>query len=202
MKVVSPKDVGAGFVTGLTTGVIGWRVLAYLGKTLPADIEPSVLPFVLPFLWVAGVQLGYVLGRLIRPFTQFGRFACIGFANAAVDFGVLYIGIALTDATAGIAYTIIKAISFSVATVHSYIWNKYWTFESSESAVSTREVSSFVGVSVVSLLVNVGVASLVVALRPESIAAASWAGISAVAGSAVAIIFSFTGFRVFVFKKK
>lgn len=201
MKVLSRKDVMAGLVTGLTTGLIAWRVLVYLDKALPAGIDPSVLPFVVPFLWVAGVQLGYVLGAFIRPFTQFGRFACIGFSNAAVDFGILYIGIAATGATEGVAYTIMKAISFSVATVHSYLWNKYWTFESSSSEVNSREVSSFVGVSVVSLLVNVGVASLVVAVRPETIAGASWAGIAAVIGSAAAIIFSFTGFRVFVFKK-
>lgn len=201
MKVLSTRDVLSGFVTGLTTGVIGWRILVYLGATLPMGIDPSVMPFVIPVLWIAGVQLGYFLGTLMRPFTQFGRFACIGFANAAVDFGVLYTGIAATGAVEGMGYTVIKAISFTIATIHSYLWNKYWTFEASNSAVSTREVSSFAGVSLVSLLVNVGIASTIVALRPESYSAESWAGISAVVGSAAAIIFSFTGFRMFVFRK-
>jgi putative flippase GtrA len=42
----------------------------------------------------------------------------------------------------------------------------------------------------------------VVALKPSGFAMESWAGIGAIAGAAAAIIFSFTGFRVFVFKKK
>jgi len=50
---------------------------------------------------------------------------------------------------------------------------------------------------IVSLLVNVGVASLVVHLLPLSIINAN---IGSVAGSAVALIFSFVGFRVAVFK--
>ena len=115
MRMLSKKDVVAALVTGLTTGLIGWQVLDYLGKSLPGGIHPSVLPFIVPVLWVLGVQLGYVLGAFMRPFTQFGRFACIGFANAAVDFGVLYIGIALTGETSGIAYTAMKTVSFTVA---------------------------------------------------------------------------------------
>ena len=201
MKIVSQKDVLSAIVTGLTTGIIGWRVLDFLGRALPLGIDPIVLVLLVPIAWVLGVQLGYFLGTMMRPFTQFGRFACIGFANAAVDFGVLYILIAYSGVTAGVAYAVFKAASFSVATVHSYLWNKYWTFEAARTSGGKSELLSFIGVALSSLIVNVVASSFVVLLRPASVAAVSWAGVGAIVGSATALIFSFVGFRLFVFKK-
>jgi putative flippase GtrA len=202
MRIVNQKDVLSAVVTGLTTGVIGWRILVYLGSVLPMGINPVVLVVAVPVAWVTGVQLGYFLSAFFRPFAQFGRFACIGFANALVDFGVLYVLIAWSGLAAGGAYTFFKAISFSFATVHSYLWNKYWAFDASRTAGGGRELLSFIGVALSSLLVNVIAASLVVAVRPASFAAASWAGVGAIVGSATALIFSFMGFRLFVFRKK
>jgi len=202
MRIVSKRDVVSGLVTGLTTGLIAYGILTYLKASLPLGISPSVLPWLLPILWVLGVQFGYLLGTVLKPFVQFGRFVAIGFANAAVDFGALYLLIAQTGQAVGVAYTVYKSISFAVATVHSYLWNKYWAFEAGATQSNAREVSSFLGVSLVSLLVNVAIASVVNALHPASIAVQSWAGIAAVVGSAAAIVFSFVGFRVFVFKKK
>lgn len=202
MRIVNARDIRSALVTGLTTGIIAWRVLDYLDSTLPLGIHPLVLVFVTPIAWIAGVQFGYLLGVMFRPFIQFGRFVAIGFSNAAVDFGVLYILIAYTGLAAGVAYSLFKAISFSIATVHSYYWNKNWAFDAGASHGGGREAASFVAVAVGGLLVNVGVASLVVAVRPAGFPVESWAGIGAVAGAAAAIIISFTGFRVFVFKKK
>jgi len=201
MKIVSQKDVVSAVITGLTTGIIGWRILDFLGRALPMGIDPIILVLLVPIAWVLGVQLGYFLGMMFRPFTQFGRFACIGFANAAVDFGILYLLIAYSGLAAGFAYAIFKATSFAVATVHSYLWNKYWTFEAAHTAGGKSEFFSFIGVALASLIVNVVVASFVVILRPASFDAAAWAGVGAIAGSASALIFSFIGFRMFVFKK-
>jgi putative flippase GtrA len=202
MRIVSTKDVTFALITGLTTGLIADGILQYLHQSLPLGIHPSVLPWAVPVLWVAGVQLGYALGVRYRPFVQFGRFAAIGFANALVDFGVLYLLIARTGYSAGLAYSMFKALSFSVATVHSYFWNKYWAFEAGGSRGGTSEVARFGAVAIASVAVNVVTASLVVAVRPASFVPQSWAGIGAVVGSAVALIFSFVGYRVFVFRKK
>lgn len=202
MKTLSARDISSSLVTGFTTGIIGWRILLFLGHPLPFNLPPGLLVPLVPVLWLAGVKLGYILGAVFRPFVQFGRFAAIGFANAAVDFGVLYAFIAATGDASGGAYTAFKAVSFSVATVHSYLWNKYWAFDAAGSRGGQREVAAFLSVAVTSLLVNVGAASAVVALRPETFAVASWAGIGAVVGSAAALIFSFTGFRLFVFKRR
>jgi len=202
MRIVSTRDVVYGLITGLTTGLIANGILTYLGTSLPFGVSASVLPWLVPVLWVLGVQLGYALGTWFKPFVQFGRFAAIGFANALVDFGVLYLLIALTGRSEGTSYALFKTLSFSVATVHSYFWNKYWAFGETGSRGGTTEVARFTTVALASVLVNVTAASITVALRPAGFAPEAWAGASAVVGSAVALIFSFTGFRVFVFRKK
>jgi putative flippase GtrA len=86
---------------------------------------------------------------------------------------------------------------------HSYGWNKSWTFNASGSHGGGREVASFVAVSVLSLLVNVSVASAVVNLVPPlgGLDVNAWAGIGAMAGSAIALAFSFVGFKLVVFKR-
>jgi putative flippase GtrA len=196
MRLLDRRDIVSALITGCTTGVIGWAVFGYLGRRFPWWAA-----LIVPVLWLAGVQLGYALGVVAKPFSQFGKFCAIGFTNAAVDFGVLYLLIAATGVAAGVAYTLFKTVSFSVATLHSYLWNKYWAFGASRSHGGGREFASFIGVSLVSLLINVTIASIVVAFRPAGITPQAWAGISAVVGSAVALIFSFLGFRLFVFKK-
>jgi len=201
MKILSRRDLLAALATGLTTGIIAWRILVFLDRGLPLGMPPGLLVPLVPVLWLAGVQLGYVLGMWFRPFTQFGRFCAIGFANALVDFGVLYLLIAQTGQAAGPHYSLFKALSFLVATVHSYLWNKYWAFDAGTSRGGVREAASFVSVAVGALLVNVAVASAVVALRPAEANPAAWAGIGAIAGSAVSLVLSFAGFRLFVFRK-
>ncbi len=202
MKILSTRDFISVCITGLTTGIIAWRVLVFLGVMLPAQIQLWILVPVVPVLWVLGVQLGYLLALAFKPFAQFGKFAAIGFSNAAVDFGVLYLFIGLTGVAGGLSYTLFKTVSFSVATVHSYFWNKSWAFEASGSQGGATEIARFVSVALASLVVNVVVASVVVTLGPQEADARAWAGIGAIVGSAAALVFSFIGFRIFVFRKK
>lgn len=203
MRIVSRRDVYSALATGLTTGVIAWQILVFLGRPLPFGIVPSVLVWLVPLLWIAGVQLGYFLGQFLSFFTQFGKFAAIGFANAMVDFGVLYLFIASTGITSGVEFALFKAFAFLVALVHSYFWNKFWAFEAGASRGGGRELVSFAVVSGLALAVNVGVASAVVELIPAvgGLDPAAWAGIGAVAGSAAALVFSFAGFKYFVFRR-
>ena len=200
----SKKDLFFSIITGLITGFIAWKILVFLGHPEIYGISTNLLLFIVPILWILGVNLGYFLGKWIGFFNQFGKFAAIGFTNAAVDFGTLDLLIARTGETAGAMYAVFKGTSFIVAMVHSYFWNKYWAFNAG-NADNARgaEFLKFVSVSVLALLVNVGVASLVVNLvNPVmGLDAKTWANVGAVAGSAVALILSFAGFKIVVFKK-
>ena len=161
------------------------------------------LMVLVPILWILGVNLGYFLGRWFSFFNQFGKFSAIGFTNAAVDFGILNLFIFYSGLAAGVWFSVFKAASFIIAAVHSYFWNKYWSFEAGRSGVSGQEFFKFFIISVIATLVNVISASIVVNIMGSQFGASpeAWANIGAVVGSATALVFSFVGFRKFVFRK-
>lgn len=199
----SRKDLVSSVISGFITGSIAFGVFKYLQIPAIFNISFVWLMLVVPLLWILGVNLGYFLGRWLNFFNQFGKYAAIGFTNAAVDFGVLYFLLDSFGVVAGKWYAIIKATSFIVATIHSYLWNKYWVFNAGDSGKGKSEFAKFLTVSAASLLINVVVATSVVAfIHPIfNIGLSGWAGVGAIAGSAAALIFSFTGFRLAVFKK-
>jgi len=198
----SQKDLFFSVITGLITGFIAWRIFVFLGRPELLGISVVWLILIVPVLWIIGVNLGYFLGRWMSFFDQFGKFAAIGFTNAAVDFGILNLLIATTGIAAGVTYSVFKSISFLVATLHSYIWNKFWAFETSGSQ-GGGEFLKFFSVSLLGLLVNVSIASLIVNLIHPILGmdAKVWANVGAVVGSAAALAFSFIGFKFLVFKK-
>ncbi|OHB17320.1 MAG: hypothetical protein A2913_01590 [Parcubacteria group bacterium RIFCSPLOWO2_01_FULL_40_65] len=199
----SKKDLIFSLITGFYTGFITWRIFNFLGVPGFDGFSYFWLLAFIPFLWVLGVNLGYFLGRWLGFFNQFGKFSAIGFTNAAVDFGILNLLIFYSGASAGILFSVFKGISFTAAATHGYFWNKYWTFEAVKTDVSGQEFFKFFSVSVLAGLINVLIASIVVNLvGPQlGLSGEAWANLGAVAGSAVALIASFAGFRMFVFKK-
>lgn len=201
MSEFSKKDLFFSIITGFITGLIAWRIFIFLNVP-ERFISWPWLTVIVPILWILGVNLGYFLGRWLAFFNQFGKFAAIGFTNAAVDFGILNLLIASTGVANGGWYSVFKGISFLVAMLHSYIWNKYWVFESGESGGGGVEFAKFATVSIIAIIVNVGVASFVVnAIHPLwGVSIKGWANLGAVAGSAIALLFSFIGFRLAVFK--
>ena len=141
---------------------------------------------------------------MVFIFNQFGKFTTLGFTNAAVDFGVLNLLIAATGISTGIWYPAFKGVSFVCAVIPSFFWNKYWAFGAGKSGSGKAEFLKFMSVMIIAILINDGTASLVVNfVHPVlGLSATAWANVSAVVGSAVALIFSFTGFKVAVFKVK
>ena len=196
------KDLFATILTGLITGLIVWRILLFLKYPSYNGISFVWLLVVVPIIWIVGVNFGYLLGRWIAFFNQFGRFAVIGFTNAAVDFGVLNLLIAWSGIAEGNWYSVFKAVSFLVAMIHSYMWNKYWAFNAAGTERVGGEFIKFVVVSVASLLVNVAVASMVVnSVHPLfGLDIKTWANVGAIFGSAAALIFNFAGLRLAVFR--
>lgn len=202
MQTLSKNDVRSAIITGLTTGVIAWRLVDFLVPLVPFGLNAAALVVVVPILWLLGVQLGYFLARYLAFFRRFGRFAAIGFTNAAVDFGVLFLLIGLTGHNSGFYFSIFKGLSFVAASLHSYYWNKFWAFDAGSSGGGTGEAVKFFAVAAVSVGVNVLAASLTVAVGPlAGFDANQWAGVGAVVGSAIALIFSFIGYKVYVFHK-
>lgn len=157
----------------------------------------------IPVLWVLGVNLGYFLGRWFSFFNQFGKFTAIGFTNAAVDFGVLNLLIFYSGISAGVLFPVFKGVSFVISMTHSYFWNKYWSFRAGSTDVSGQEFFKFFSVTLGAFFINVVVASILVNFVGVQFGLSSeaWANVGAVAGSALALIASFIGFKTVVFTR-
>ena len=186
--MLSKRDIYFCILTGFITGFSVWRILDFLNAPLLYLPSYGWLMIIIPVIWILGVSLGYALGGLASFFRQFGKFAVIGFTNSSVDIGILNLLIFLTG---------IHAI------VPSYILNKYWAFSAGNSTGGVFEFSKFMSVALTAIFVNTTVASIVVnyvnpvfGIMPEA-----WATVGAVTGSATALIFSFLGFKLAVFKK-
>lgn len=198
------RDLVFSVTTGLITGFSAWRIFGFLEIPIYGGVSYAWLLIVVPVVWILGVNLGYFLGRWFSFFNQFGKFVAIGFTNAAVDFGVLNLLIAGTGISTGIWYPAFKGVSFVCAVIPSFLWNKYWAFEAGGSGRGWAEFWKFMSVMIIAILINDGAASLVANfVHPIlGLGATAWANVSAVVGSAIALIFSFTGFKVAVFKAK
>jgi putative flippase GtrA len=194
------KDLIFCVVTGLVTGVAGWLIIGNLGMKSP------FLPFliiIVPVLWIIGVNFGYFLGKWMPFFNQFGRFAAVGFTNAAVDFGVLNILSALTGITGGGQIIPLNAISFTAAVICSYYLNKFWVFDDNAQAQESRKFSLFIIVSVIGIAINSGVVYLMTTVvHPQfGLAVNQWLNIAKILASAVGLIWNFAGYKLIVFKK-
>jgi len=99
------------------------------------------------------------LGKILRSKTvgQFVKFAVVGVGGTAVDW-VFYFAFTRWFA---IFYLLAKALSFLIAAINNYIWNRIWTFESHQKKVAL-EFSKFFVVSLVGLGFNTLIMYLVV----------------------------------------
>lgn len=142
--------------------------------------------------------------HLIQVFDlkKFLKFGIIGVLNTLVDFVVFYamdrwvIGEGPTLALLGMTIVagpyISNFISYVVANVHSFLWNKFWTFQKKDKITSgeaARYLMTSVGyllISTVSLAVFIRVFSLpvFVGLVPEN-----WINLLAKLPTAVVTIF-------------
>src|SRR3989344_602565 len=197
------KDFWSSIITGFVTGAIAWKIADFLEVQRIGGFSFAWLTVLVPVCWIIGVNFGYFLGQKIAFFNQFGKFVAVGFTNAAVDFGILYLLIAFSGVATGYYYAAFKALSFLIAALHSYLWNKFWVFDATATSQVGGELTKFFAVSVSAAIINVLVASGVVnILGPQlGLSHEAWAGIGAAIGSATALAVSFVGFRVIVFQQ-
>lgn len=150
-------------------------------------------------------MVGYItaewLSRFVAIFRQLGRFAVVGVLNTVLDFAVLNVLINLSQVSEGSLANAFKGISFIVAVVNSYYWNKYWTFEFKQRVKS--EFLQFFVISAIGFGLNVGAFHLVVNVVGPlgDIATKAWANFGALAGTLAGLAWNFIGYKFIVFKK-
>jgi putative flippase GtrA len=214
-KAMPKKDFYLGFLAGFLIGLMFMPVLAVAKPDLYIRLKLAILPF-----FIIGTPLGLVfanlIGKKIPIIWQLGKFGVTGVLNVLVDFGVLTLltiylkkifEIESTDTLFSLGvlvvtfYSIYKALSFTVANINSYFWNKYWTFEKKEGKQS--EFAQFFIVSIIGFIINVAVASFVFKyIHPlGKMSYEQWGLMGAAAGSIIGLVWNFLGYKFLVFKK-
>ena len=211
---ITQRDYKFAVAAGLLIGILLLPVL----KTASPAIYSKFAIIIVPFFLLAtpiGLRIAFYIGQKIAIIYQIAKFGVIGVGNVLVDLGVLslitmifssYFKIDSKDAMIGAVtfYSLFKSVSFIVANINSYFWNKYWTFDQGKKKQTKSEFVQFFAVSVVGFLINVFVASVVFNIIIGSIVTMTGGQlglIGAAAGSIAGLAWNFIGYKLWVFKK-
>ncbi len=201
-------DLISSIVIGLIISAFAIALLSALNSEIDiSGINTTLLwlliIFGVPLLVVIWVYLTSRLRKRRDVFFQFGKFIPIGVSNTAIDFGVLNLLILTSGVHKGLLFSVFKAISFLFAVTNSYLWNKFWAFESRGTEGLGRQFIKFIIVSGIGFIINVAVASFIVNfIEPiGGISPILWANIGAFASIVIVILWNFLGYKFLVFKK-
>lgn len=138
-----------------------------------------------------------------RIVTQFLRFVLVGAMNTGIDFLVLNIEMLITGITSGPLMLVQNALSFGIATINSYYFNKKWTFEDKSDESQAKKFSSFLSVSIIGIILNSTIVYAVTTFVSPvlGINEVLWANIAKVFATGISLIWNFIGYKFLVFKK-
>ena len=160
------------------------------------------IPIILPILSLLGMWLASILGKRIFIIYQASKFLLVGILNTLIDLGILNILSLILGITTGFSFSVLKVISFIVAVINSYFWNKFWTFRKKELTEPKKEFTQFFIVSSIGFGINVGIASLVViVIGPQfGLSEKIWLNIGAITAAFFGMAWNFLGYKFIVFK--
>ncbi len=172
--------------------ILGWKI--HLGL---------LLAIVVPIAAAICLYITSLIGKKVPVIFQAGKFVTVGISNTLIDWGVLNLQILLTGITAGLFYPVFKGVSFLIAIINSFLWNKFWTFKKGETEKTATEFLQFLIVSGIGLGINVGIASLTVnVIGPQAgISPKVWATVGALIATMFSMVWNFLGYKFIVFKK-
>lgn len=198
------SDLAASIVIGEVAALL--MVAISRNVTLPQGITPYIawLPVAFPILTLIAMVVGSLLGRWVAVLYQLTKFTLVGGSNFLIDLGTLNVLIAFSGVATGFYANVFKALSFLVAVIWSFFWNKFWTFSARSVEHAGRQFTEFFAVTVVSFLINLGVFALLndfVGAR-GGINPPTWASLSAAGAAVIGLIWNFIGYKFVVFRKE
>jgi len=183
---------------------VAWLAFGLLrGQGVEVAFLTPFLFILLPILAVAGLWIGWLLGKKFLWIFQAAKFFLIGVLATLVDLAVLNLLIWISGIPSGLFFSLFKGISFLVAMVGKYFGVKFWTFEKTDTASVKTEFGKFLTVSLGGLLINVVAASFIVNTIGSQfgIEEKVWANLGAILAAFVAFVWNFFGSKFIVFKK-
>jgi putative flippase GtrA len=208
------------YLLGLLAGILIGLLLLPILKNAKPDLYTQIWLFVVPFFALgvpAGLIIASLIARKISLVWQLAKFLIIGVMNTLVDIGVLALITILVASDVKHAsestwftmaslvityYSLYKALSFIIANINSFFWNKYWTFGSENQSRASHQFFQFFLVSLIGFAINVTIASVAFSSLTQSSFTIAQAGlIGAALGSIIGLAWNFVGYKFFVFKK-
>lgn len=168
-------------------------------------IEIWIIVIAMPVLSIVGLIFANILARRRLIFLQLFKFLIVGGLNTIVDLGVFNIlKLSLGVSGSGVFLTGIKGVSFIVAMINSFLWNKFWVFEKSGGKKLKKEAGTFFAVSFMAMVLNTGVFYVLTTLisPPAGMSALIWHNIAVILAALSAFIWNFLGYRLIVFKNE
>jgi len=195
------RDIVLALIVGFMTGALAIPVVINLGIAI--RIPLFLLPFIGGALFAIALLTASMVAGWVPSFFEFTKFAVVGVLNSGVDFGILNSLMLITGVSSGGGFLAFKSISVTLGVINSYLWNKYWTFKTSNSADARREFAAFMVVTLIAVGVNVAGADVIVNVigAPTGFSTKLWANIGAISGAGLTLFTNFFGYKFFVFKK-
>ncbi len=198
-------------LTLLIGEVVAWLMIM-ISKNLAVE-NPAIagaasylnyLPVIFPILCGAGLIVAHILSKIIPLIYQLAKFVLVGGMNFLIDMAVLNFFVFYTGISAGLVQSGFKGISFCVAVINSYLWNKFWTFKRITQETAAKEFLQFLIVSIIGFSVNVGVDYVVINMFTPfaGILDKTWAQIGALIAAVIALVWNFLGYKFIVFDVK
>ncbi|BCX16039.1 MAG: hypothetical protein KatS3mg098_268 [Candidatus Parcubacteria bacterium] len=198
------KDFLLVFIIGVFFGVFSLPIIKNVASSFSFSwVLATGFVFFLGMVAVFFLWLASLISLKIPIVFQLAKFAAVGSFNTFLDWGIVNLLIFLTGIVSGLGFSLFKAISFLIANIGSYFWNKYWTFIDKDKA-NIQEFGKFFVVSVIGMVLNVVVASLIVnyIAYPSSLSPRQWANVALLVATLVSLVWNFVGYKFFVFEKK
>lgn len=191
-------DALASIIIGLIIGIFVPMILKNVGKSLPFQ---ELYFAIFPFLVLVGMRVVYLIAARIPVLLQIAKFGAIGASNTVIDFGILNFLSASSQVFSGLFLVPLNAISFSIAVLNSYFWNRYWTFKGGQKNAG-KQFLEFIVVSVIAALINTVLVYLLTLIPPiGGISEPLWLNISKLFATFISLVWNFLGYKFLVFKE-
>lgn len=138
-----------------------------------------------------------------QTLSQFWKTLVTNATSAGIDYGVLFLLSELTGIVSGNGIIPLNAISFSIATVNSYHFNKQWSFGDRSSFEHGKKFSLFLIISIIAVVINTSIVRIISTnVHPLfNLSPRSWLFMSKVVASCFSFSWNFLGYKFVVFKK-
>lgn len=187
-----------GIIAGFATSLFIFPILNNLRATLP--FPDFLLIFAMPVAWAIALWIASFLAHIRVWMYQLVKFGIVGLLNTAIDFGILNFGSALTGIYSGTGIITINIISFSVAVINSYFWNRLWVFDKS-GRIHFKEFLQFLVVSFIAIVINSAIVFGITTFAPfGGVTPAVLENIAKIIATVVSLVWNFLGYKFFVFK--